>query len=95
MAESKRKCRVCECSDRDACRVDGGCSWIEADLCSACAEMISILFTFRTIAGAGATRLSADIVERLVKEVDAAIDTGALMAYVPDQSAFIEGRRKC
>jgi hypothetical protein len=31
-----RRCRVCGCTDDRAC--EGGCSWIEADLCSACVE---------------------------------------------------------
>jgi hypothetical protein len=29
-----RQCRACGCTDNFAC--DGGCSWIETDLCSAC-----------------------------------------------------------
>lgn len=29
-------CRVCGCTDDRAC--DGGCSWVEPDLCSACAS---------------------------------------------------------
>ena len=28
-----RECRVCGCTDNQAC--EGGCSWVEADLCSA------------------------------------------------------------
>lgn len=28
------RCRECGCTDEAAC--DGGCSWVEADLCSAC-----------------------------------------------------------
>jgi len=31
-----RTCRECGCTDDDAC--EGGCSWVEDDLCSACAE---------------------------------------------------------
>lgn len=27
-------CRVCGCSNEDAC--EGGCHWVEEDLCSAC-----------------------------------------------------------
>lgn len=30
-----RKCRVCGCDDFHAC--PGGCSWVEDDVCSACA----------------------------------------------------------
>lgn len=29
------RCRVCGCTEIDACPV--GCSWVEADLCSVCA----------------------------------------------------------
>lgn len=29
-------CRVCGCTDSHAC--DGGCYWVEDDLCSACAD---------------------------------------------------------
>lgn len=29
-----RTCRVCGCTDARAC--EGGCWWVEADLCSAC-----------------------------------------------------------
>jgi hypothetical protein len=31
-----RVCRKCGCSDHDGCGM--GCSWVEADLCSACVE---------------------------------------------------------
>jgi len=30
-----RSCRECGCTDDKAC--EGGCSWVEVDLCSACA----------------------------------------------------------
>lgn len=30
----ERRCRVCGCTDDWAC--EGGCSWVEEDLCSAC-----------------------------------------------------------
>lgn len=29
-------CRVCGCTDHNAC--DGGCHWVEEDLCSSCAD---------------------------------------------------------
>jgi hypothetical protein len=35
-----RSCRVCGCTDDHAC--EGGCSWVEPDLCSACAEATAI-----------------------------------------------------
>jgi hypothetical protein len=32
-------CRVCGCSDDDACVVDGEpCGWVEPDLCSGCID---------------------------------------------------------
>jgi hypothetical protein len=33
---TKQVCRVCGCTEEHAC--EGGCSWVEPDLCSACAE---------------------------------------------------------
>lgn len=33
---TERVCRVCGCTYENAC--PGGCSWVEEDLCSACAE---------------------------------------------------------
>lgn len=36
--EAPRLCRICACSERDACHDHGGtCSWTDQDLCSACA----------------------------------------------------------
>lgn len=32
-------CRMCGCTDSHAC--PGGCFWVEADLCSVCAEMMA------------------------------------------------------
>lgn len=36
--ENERKCRVCGCTEDNAC--EGGCYWVEEDLCSKCAEKI-------------------------------------------------------
>lgn len=35
-ARSEQICRVCGCTENNAC--EGGCSWVEPDLCSACAR---------------------------------------------------------
>jgi hypothetical protein len=36
-----RTCRSCGCTDLQACVVEGvPCSWVEADLCSACAGLL-------------------------------------------------------
>lgn len=32
-----RKCRVCGCTDNNAC--EGGCHWVEQDLCSNCVDI--------------------------------------------------------
>ena len=32
--EPVRKCRVCGCTDAEAC--PGGCTWVDQDLCSQC-----------------------------------------------------------
>lgn len=37
--ESKRRCRVCGCTDDCAC--PEGCYWVEEDLCSECAKTLS------------------------------------------------------
>lgn len=34
--KKKAKCRVCGCTDDHAC--EGGCYWVEKDLCSTCYE---------------------------------------------------------
>jgi hypothetical protein len=35
-AEEEQKCRVCGCTQYNAC--EGGCYWVKEDLCSKCAE---------------------------------------------------------
>lgn len=41
---TERKCRVCGCTDLQACQVAGvPCCWIEEDLCSACAPVRAVL----------------------------------------------------
>lgn len=37
----KRECRVCGCTDDNACA--GGCYWVEPDLCSACEKLVPIV----------------------------------------------------
>jgi hypothetical protein len=36
-AQWEPQCRVCGCTELDAC--EGGCSWVERDLCSRCWEL--------------------------------------------------------
>jgi hypothetical protein len=42
-AAAARTCRVCGCTDDHAC--EGGCYWVEADLCSKCAEKCAAQLT--------------------------------------------------
>jgi hypothetical protein len=41
MTPETRVCRVCGCTDQNACA--GGCGWIEPDLCSLCALAIEAI----------------------------------------------------
>lgn len=41
--DPNRKCRVCGCTEDRAC--PGGCSWVEKDLCSACAPAAHSIIT--------------------------------------------------
>ena len=48
------KCRVCECTEHDACF--GGCEWVEPDLCSTCADIAIGLYEYFMTAGPAARR---------------------------------------
>ncbi len=37
---SKRKCRVCGCTEENACPL--GCYWIRVNLCSACGKKMKL-----------------------------------------------------
>lgn len=39
LGQQHRKCRICGCTEMHAC--EGGCWWIEFDLCSACRNRAS------------------------------------------------------
>lgn len=39
--EEPRRCRRCGCTDDQAC--EGGCWWVEPDLCSACQDVGELL----------------------------------------------------
>jgi hypothetical protein len=58
------RCRVCSCTEREPC--EPSCSWVEADLCSLCAEVAEALTTWYL--SANRPSLAA-----LRREVDAAI----------------------
>ncbi len=40
LTENEAVCRVCGCTQYNAC--DGGCYWVEPDLCSKCASNLNI-----------------------------------------------------
>ncbi|MDE0165218.1 MAG: hypothetical protein OXL36_08995 [Bryobacterales bacterium] len=69
---SVRSCRVCGCSDLDACIEPDGfpCCWVESDLCSACAFFAQ---------GDGVVLLEAE--EFSGKEVTSAASTGIMGPY--------------
>lgn len=53
MGDDMRACRVCGCTQNNACVIAGvPCHWVEPNLCSACApginSMADMLFTTRT-----------------------------------------------
>jgi hypothetical protein len=45
------KCRICECTDVDACASPDGCGWVADDLCSTCGELMEYLAAYMIIAG--------------------------------------------
>ena len=60
-----RTCRVCGCDDEHACAtIEGPCTWVEPDLCSAC------------VAG-GPLKLGADSLAALEAGWDRAMDVPA------------------
>jgi len=72
------RCRVCGCTEMDACPV--GCSWVEEDLCSVCAQAVAGLLEWEDAAhraNLGALlreyrrRLRADRREHIEQFVDA------------------------
>jgi hypothetical protein len=58
-----RKCRICGCTQSDAC--PGGCTWHDADLCMVCAKLRKALRDFcrdaRRSTLAGVTRLFKEV----------------------------------
>jgi len=51
-------CRICQCSDLDAC--EGGCTWVERDLCDTCAllrsELADVIAPYLEVSGTAAMR---------------------------------------
>lgn len=42
VVESEQVCRVCGCTEKNACQ-PYGCSWVKEDLCSACVEKKKVI----------------------------------------------------
>jgi hypothetical protein len=57
-ATSAGVCRICDCSDLDACET--GCVWVESDLCDTCAlmraELADCIASYLDVAGPMAAR---------------------------------------
>jgi hypothetical protein len=45
------KCRVCECTEVDACATGYGCAWVTEDLCSTCADFLETMAAYMMVAG--------------------------------------------
>jgi hypothetical protein len=41
--EDEKECRICGCTDDEACITDAPCSWEEDDLCSACKTALDLV----------------------------------------------------
>lgn len=76
-ANAVRVCRVCHCTDDDACL--GGCAWFDVDLCTTCAEMIQFVGDYMHTAGPHTRNLTTAIAA--VARLAAAVE------WDPDQAA--------
>lgn len=59
-----RSCRLCGCTDSAACL--GGCSWVEADLCSACCDRLATAARVEVADGVDAVAFAGDPLEHQV-----------------------------
>jgi hypothetical protein len=99
--ENGRKCRICECTDFDGCASeDGGCSWIQDDVCSTCGEIAEALLVWFQEAGP-LSRRNGKFVDalpafhRMVAEVTDAIGealTEVVLATEAEMRAIERGR---
>lgn len=89
MAATERRCRVCGCTELQAC--PGGCSWAGADLCSSCAAaagpdaasaMAAVVRQRLLIAGSSIklSRTEAVVMQVLVAAPDRLVEVDALHA---------------
>lgn len=90
-----RACRVCECTDADACM--GGCEWAEPDLCSTCAEIILLLADYYDTAGPARRRgeHGAVLFDRAAKEATALLRAETLEIAAEQPLVMITGVRGC
>lgn len=61
------ECRLCACTDESACL--GGCSWVEADLCSSCDDFIKVFPVLALADGYGIAARAADLRRRVLEDV--------------------------
>jgi len=64
LGAAPRACRVCGCTEHDACLHPGGrpCAWVGADLCSVCAATIATIMQAVGCGGGAAERLLRDLI---------------------------------
>lgn len=94
MAATERHCRVCSCTDLQAC--PGGCSWAGPDLCSSCAaaagaaadSTMAVVARQRLLIAGNSIKLSrteAVVMQALVAAADRLVEIDALHAAMyPD-----------
>lgn len=87
MAATERRCRVCGCTEQQAC--PGGCSWAGADLCSSCAaaagpgaeDTMAVVVRQRLLIAGSSIKLSrteAVVMQALVAAPDRLVEIEAL-----------------
>ncbi|MBP2482912.1 DNA-binding response OmpR family regulator [Stenotrophomonas sp. PvP093] len=90
MAFTERRCRICGCTELQACR--GGCSWIDKDLCRSCGEAAShtapVVMGQRLLIAGRAIKLSRTetlVMQTLISASDRLVEIGTLHAAMyPD-----------
>lgn len=91
MAFTERHCRICGCTELQACR--GGCSWIDKDLCSSCGEAAShtapVVMGQRLLIAGRAIKLSRTetlVMQTLISASDRLVEIGTLHAAMYSDS---------
>jgi len=88
-----KKCRICECTDVDACVMP--CYWVNDDLCSTCAEFLEMMAAYAIIAGPHHRRTVPDMItvlRRCILEIAGARDLMPEDELPPEPLIVVAGR---